>query len=231
MRYDAIIFDCDGVLVEPTDPAVHREAVRDAFRAFDVQQVSSTTVDRLVEITGDERDQLSATSVEEICTECGIDPDRFWQEREDRAATAQLREVDAGRKALYPDADIVRELAGRDETSPMGVISNNQHQLIVRMLEHYGLGEAFDAQYGREPTLAGLRRRKPNPYYARQVMSDLDSTDPVLIGDSQVDVQTADRLDIDSVFLQRAHRQDYELSADPTYQINGLSELPTLIER
>ncbi|MFB6361708.1 MAG: HAD family hydrolase, partial [Halobacteriales archaeon] len=228
--YDAIIFDCDGVLVEPTDPDVHRAAVRDAFRTFDVDQVNPTTVDRLVELTGDERDQLSAKSVEEIATEFGLDPNPFWQERENLAAVAQLREIEAGRKALYTDADVVRQLAGPDESRPMGVISNNQHQLVVRMLEHYGLSEAFEAQYGREPTLAGLRRRKPNPYYAREVMADLDSTNPVLIGDSQVDVRTAARLGIDSVFLRREHRRDYELSAAPTYQIEALTELPGLIE-
>lgn len=230
MRYDALIFDCDGVLVHPTNPQVHRDAVRDAFRTFDTQEVNADTVDRLVEITGDERDQLSATSVEEVCTEFGLDPDRFWREREDRAAEAQFREVDAGRKALYPDADMVRELADREGASSMAVISNNQHRLIVRMLEYYGLDETFEAQYGREPTLAGLRRRKPNPYYARQVMEDLGAANPVLVGDSQVDVRTADRLGIDSVFLRREHRQDYELSADPTYQISQLTELTELIE-
>lgn len=230
MRYDAVIFDCDGVLVEPTTPGVHREAVREAFRTFDVEPVSSDVVDQLVEITGDERDQLSATSVEAVCTEFGIDPDSFWRTREQLAAEAQFREVEAGRKASYPDTDAVRELAGSNRDIPMGVISNNQHQLIVRVLQHYGLGEAFQARYGREPSLAGLRRRKPNPYYANRVMDDLNSTAPVLIGDSQVDVRTADRLGIDSVFLRRAHRENYELSPEPTYQISRLTELPELIK-
>lgn len=228
MRYDAVIFDVDGVLVEPTDPVVHREAVRAALAGFGVEAVDAETVERLVEITGDDRDQLSADSVEQVCRRHGIDPGTFWAERERRAAEAQVEEVEAGRKALYPDAAVVEELHGRGVS--LAAISNNQAQLVTAMFEAYGLADQFDATYGREPTLQGLRRRKPDPYYANQAMTALDAADPLLVGDSEVDVETARRLDIDSVFVRRDHRQDYELTTPAAHEIESLRELPGLLE-
>jgi phosphoglycolate phosphatase-like HAD superfamily hydrolase len=229
MRYDAVLFDCDGVLVEPTDPAVHREAVRAAFRSFGVEDIPSEIVDQLVEITGDDRDQLSASTVETICAEHDIDPASFWYEREALAAEAQLQEVAAGRKDRYVDIDMVRNLRDRDQRPGLGVISNNQHELLGPMLEHHDMADTFDAYYGREPTLEGLQRRKPNPYHVRQVLGEIGADEPVLIGDSDVDIRTADQLSIDSVFLRRPHRQSYELSVDPTYEIRQLTELPEVL--
>lgn len=225
MSYDAIIFDSDGVLVEPTNPTVHRNAVRKAFIEFGLLDVDADVVDQLVEITGDERDELSASTVRRICADVDIDPDTFWRRRELIAAEAQCEEINQGRKRTYPDIGVVHTLDTPPWDLSLGVISNNQHRTLTHALETFHLTDHFDAIYGRQPTLEGLERRKPNTYYAEQVLEDFDAERPLLIGDSAVDIQTADRLGIDSVFLHRDHRESYGLTESPDYEIEGLEEL------
>lgn len=231
MRYDGIIFDVDGVLVEPTDPQVHRDAVRAALESFGVQPIDTDTVERLVEITGDNRDQLSAASVEEVCRRHGIDPEAFWRKRERLAAEAQVEELQAGRKERYPDASIVSDLGTPREPIALAAISNNQDLLLPRVLRAHDLLDDLAAVYGREPTLAGLERRKPAPHYPKRVMAELEMEDPLVVGDSEVDIETAERLELDSVFVRRPHRRGYSLQTAPDYEIESLTDLPAILNR
>ncbi len=229
MTYDAIIFDSDGVLVEPTNPDVHRNAVRKAFIEYGISEVDAETVERLVEITGDHRDQLSAANVKQVCSGYGIDPEEYWRRRELLAAEAQFEEIDRGRKRSYPDIGVLETLNSGSLDLPLGVISNNQHKTVMYALDAFDISAHFDAVYGREPSLLGIERRKPNPYYAERIIHDLEASEPLLVGDSLVDLQTAARLGIDSVFVNRNHREDYELSEQPSYEVDDLEELTEIV--
>lgn len=229
MSYDAIIFDSDGVLVEPTDPLVHRNAVRKAFVEFDVLAPDTDTIEHLIEITGDERDKLSVSHVQRVCAEHGIDAERFWRRRELLAAEAQHEEIRQGRKTLYPDIGVVHLLDGPPLDLRLGVISNNQHRTLEHVLESFQLDHHFDAVYGRQPTLDGIDRRKPNTHYAERVVRELDAERPLFVGDSVVDIQTAAQLDIDSVFVDRPHRSSYQLPEPPDYEIDSLEGLLDIV--
>jgi len=65
--YGAVVFDCDGVLVEPTDTAVLIDAVVDAFAAFGVD------IDRALA----ERTVTEDAVPIEAAREHGIDPEAF----------------------------------------------------------------------------------------------------------------------------------------------------------
>ncbi|WP_311172237.1 HAD family hydrolase [Halobellus ordinarius] len=229
MNYDTIIFDSDGVLVEPTDPAVHRTAVRKAFLEFGVVDVDAETVEYLVEITGDERDKLSAANVRRVCEEFGIEPEQFWRRREQLAVEAQAEEVERGRKCTYPDVGVVNILDAPGKDLTLAVVSNNQAGTVTNSLEAFDLAPHFDAIYGREPTLAGLDRRKPDTYYAEKILTEFGGDQVLFVGDSIVDIQTADRLGIDSAFLHRDHRASYQLTESPKYEIDGLEGLLEIV--
>lgn len=222
MSYDAVIFDSDGVLVEPTDPMVHRNAARKAFIEFGVLDPDTETIDHLIEITGDDRDKLSVTHVQRVCEEYGIDTETFWRRRELLAAEAQHEEIKHGRKTVYPDIGVVHLLDAPPLNLSLGVISNNQHRTLEHVLDSFHLEHHFDAIYGRQPTLKGIDRRKPNTHYAERLVRDLDAENPLFVGDSLVDIQTADRLGIDSIFLSRAHRSSYQLPDPPDYEVDSL---------
>ncbi len=212
---DAVLFDNDGVLTTPTDRTVLFEAMREAFRAVGVPEPSDDHVRTLVRPT--------ASSLRQVATGHGLEPERRWRERERAAIDAQLEQLRTGRKRPYPDASAL----GAIET-PTGIVSNNQHQTIENVLGYTDVG-AFDVWYGREPTLQGIERKKPRPYYLERSIAELDASNPLSVGDSQVDVEAANALGIDAAFVRRDHRLDYALSTDPTDEIESLEAVPELL--
>lgn len=217
MDYDAIIFDNDGVLVTPTPRSLWQSASRLAFQEFGVWAVIDEHIERM--------DGHSLSVLVRLCEHYGVDAGEFWRRRETHAVRAQRHEFRHGTKGAYDDIDTVAELS-----VPVGIVSNNQQATIDFIVDYYGLDEAVGTHYGREPTLDGLARMKPGSYYLQQAVDDLGTTNPLYVGDSNVDMAAADDLGIDSAFIRRPHRTDYRTSPDPTYEITSLSELAVLCD-
>ena len=208
-EYDAIIFDNDGVLVEPTDQDVIVDAVRTAFRSFGVE------LDRSVA-----RQTVEDSTVPiERARDHGLDPEALWHYRELTVALAQQTHVLDGGKRVYDDVAALDRLA-----VPLGVVSNNQHATIEFLLAHHGL-DYFETAYGRQPTLAGAANRKPEPHYIERALADLDVRDALYVGDSETDVLAAHNAGLDSIFLRREHSADVTLSVEPTAEMPNLRAL------
>jgi HAD superfamily hydrolase (TIGR01549 family) len=213
-RYDAVVFDNDGVLTHPTRSDVVHEAVTDTFREFDVEPTDETF---------EHARHAVVDGVETFADVHGIDPATFWERRETNVAAAQRREMETGRKPLYDDFDAVYELGSNG--LDLGVVSNNQHETIEHIVDVFDLDGVFETTLGREPTLDGLRRKKPEPHYVERALEHIGCDSALYVGDSGVDVLAADAAGLDSAFVRRPHREDYELPAEPTYEIESLSEL------
>lgn len=214
MGYDAFVFDNDGVLMRPTDREVLIEAIRAAFDEVGVTEPTSHEVETLL---GPDVDSLRA-----VVSDRDLEPERLWAARERAAIEAQLEELRAGRKRPYEDVSVLERLE-----APTAIVSNNQHETIGNILEHCSLAP-FDAWYGREPTIEGVERKKPEPYYLERAIDELGAENPIYVGDSRVDVAAADALGIDAAFVRRDHRREYELPTEPTYEIASLAELREL---
>ena len=211
MNYDAVVFDNDGVLIEPTDRGRLTAAVTETFAEFDVR------VDEAVAHEMVDRDAVPDDGFE---NEYGIDPAAFWERREAIASATQCEAIRTGEKDLYDDIDAVTALPHR-----MGVVSNNQHATIEFILDHHDLTDHFETAYGRVPTLPGAYRKKPDPSYIEQALDDLNTRNALYVGDSEKDVVAAQRAGIDSAFVRRAHRADLDLSVEPTHEVTDLYEL------
>lgn len=207
--YNAVVFDCDGVLVEPTDTTVLVDAVVEAFDAFEVD------IDRSVAQQTVSEDVVPT----ETAREHGINPEAFWHYRELTASLAQQSHVREGGKPVYDDVAALEDL-----TCPIGMVSNNQHVTIEFLLAYRDL-PAFETARGRRPTLDGAAMRKPEPDYIEAVLADLDVADALYVGDSEKDVIAARRAEVDAAYLRREHVADVELTADPTFEVSGLHEL------
>ncbi|USZ68744.1 HAD family hydrolase [Halorussus salilacus] len=218
MHYDAVVFDNDGVLVGRTSYDVLEDAIVDTFAQFDVTDPDPAHVEGMT---------IGATpeSVAEVCREYGLDPGTFFAARDRTLSRAQQVEVRTGRKDLYDDIDELHDLG-----VPMGIVSSNQQATVDFVLDHFGVSDLFGSAYGREPTVESLRRRKPNSYYIDQAVSELDAdADSVLfVGDNESDVRAAENAGVDSAFIRRPHRRDWELNVWPTWEIEGLSDLHDL---
>lgn len=212
--YDAVVFDNDGVLVEPTERRVLREAIRETYEEFDVSP-GDEAVEALLGVTRD--------SINELAAEFDVDAAEFWHRRDMLTSRAQCESIRNGGKPLYEDIDALDELV-----PDLGVVSNNQHRTIEFILDHYDLHPHFETHYGREPTLDGIDRKKPNSYYIERALTDLDTRNALYVGDSGVDVLAAREAGLDCAFIRRPHREDYELPAAPTYEIRSLADLPVI---
>jgi len=215
--YDVVVFDMDGVLVRPTASEIVDRAAREAVAAFDVE-ADGEVVEPFARTTPE--------AFEAVCEPHGLDPAEVWRERERAAIRLQAAEMDAGRKTPYDDVDVLDRLDAR-----IGVVSNNQHGTVENVLDRFGLGRTVETAYGREPTLAGVRRRKPDPHYIDRALADLgvtgerDRRRALYVGDSRVDVTAAARAGVDSAFLRRPHRRGHDLDPEPTRELRGLDDL------
>jgi len=213
MTYDTVIFDNDGVLVERTDFDVLREATRETFSEFGVTDLEPDHVDDMT---------VGATprQVDSICGTYDLEPETFWQARESALSRAQQVEVREGRKALYDDIDTLTDL-----DAAMGIVSSNQQETVDFVLEHNEISHRFGAAYGREPTVESLDLRKPNPHYLERALADLDADSALFVGDNESDIRAAERAGIDSAFIRRPHRTNWELNVWPTWDIDSLDDL------
>ncbi|TYL39277.1 hydrolase [Natronococcus pandeyae] len=214
MEYDAFVFDNDGVLTTPTDRDVLLEAIHGAFADVGAGEPTNAEIETLL--------GPDVASLRRIADEYNVEPSTLWEARERAAIEAQLEELRTGRKCPYEDVSALESLE-----APTAIVSNNQHETIGNILEHCSL-TPFDVWYGREPTLEGIERKKPEPYYLEQAITDLGVENPLYVGDSRVDVAAADALGIDSAFIRRDHRHGYELPTEPTHEIESLEGITSL---
>src|SRR5262249_16584350 len=87
---------------------------------------------------------------------------------------------------LYPG---VAEALYRLSHIPMAVLTNKPVRVSIRILEALGLGKKFRVVYGGN----SFEAKKPDPLGVNTILSEL-SAEPgrtMLVGDSEVDVQTA----------------------------------------
>lgn len=209
-EYEAVVFDMDGVVVEPTDRAVLVDSVVDTFAAFGVE------VDRAFA----ERTVAEDFVPVEAAREHGLDPEAFWHQRELTASLAQQAHARGGGKPLYDDVAALRDL-----DRPLALVSNNQHATVEYLLAHHAIADRFESVRGRAPTLVGAARRKPEPDYVEAALADLGTDDALYVGDSEKDVVAAQRAGIDSAFCRRAHVADADLSTEPTFEVPDLRAL------
>jgi len=213
VTYDTVVFDNDGVLVGRTRFDVLTDATRETFESFGVSDPDSDHVeDMTVGATPDR--------VADVCAEYDLEPDTFWRERDRISSEAQQQEALEGRKTPYDDLHVLDDL-----DVAKGVVSSNQQATVDFLLEHFGVGEHFGAAYGREPTIQSLTRRKPNSHYIDRALADLDAENPLFVGDNESDVRAAQNAGIDSAFIRRPHRRNWDLNVWPTWDIDSLDDL------
>jgi len=218
--YDSVLFDVDGVLLRRHDdhPTVYADAVAETFRSFDV----AVAPDDLEAFYG----SATLDGMRRVCERHGVDFEAFWPERERNVSALQQRLMRRGERDLYDDCAVLSELAAGHE---LAAVSNNQHETVEYMVDHFDLGEHFEAAYGREPTVEGFERTKPDTHYVDRALTDLDTRSGLYVGDSGVDVLAAHRAGLDSAFVRRDHRAGYEPPEEPTYEIDRLTELTDIV--
>lgn len=161
-----------------------------------------------------------------VCDRHNLELEEFWSELEQQVTELQRRMIEQGERDLYGDHTVVKTLAA---TVDLALVSNNTHATIEFMVDHFSLDDHFEAVYGREPTVEGYRRRKPDPHYIERALNDLGTRSALYVGDGPSDVVAAHRAGLDSVFVRRERWDNADLPNEPTYKIDQLTELTDII--
>jgi HAD superfamily hydrolase (TIGR01549 family) len=209
-EYDAVLFDNDGVLVEPPSDEALRTAAEEAFRTVGVEDPDDEHVADVVR-------GVSPDVLYEVCATYDVDPAEFWHARDRHASEAQRAEFRDGERAHYEDVVAIERL-----THDLGIVSSNQHRTVEFVLDHCDLGSLFDTYYGRSFGVEDLQRKKPDPHFLDRALADLEAETALFVGDSESDVLAAENSGLDSAFVRRDHCQHVELSVEPTYEVEDL---------
>ena len=216
--YDTVLFDSDGILVDPPAYEAQVEATQAAFEEMGVIEIDRQHIDDIVKGTTVER-------LHEICTAYDLDTEAFWQAREHHDEQSQFGNFRTGSRSRYDDVAAILDLS-----QTCGVVSNNHHSTIEFVLDFFDLRPLFETYYGREKTVESLDLKKPNTHYLNQALTELGAESALYVGDSESDVVAANRAGLDSAFVRRPHCRDVSLSAAPTYETNTLYDLPKIMD-
>lgn len=216
MGYDAVLFDCDGVIAEMPDRAVMTEAMHRVQRRFEL----STPPEQIV--SDFFRGNLS--SITERCRSAEIDRDTFFAEAAREGVQAQLAEIRSGLRSTYDDIAAVRKL-----NYPMGVVSDNHPRVLSSLLRQFDLTNCFETVQGCRFTPSEFERRKPNPYKVEVAMETLGAESALYVGDREVDVKAANNAVIDSALLRRDRSAGSERDVIPTYEVSSLWQLRNIL--
>ena len=216
--YDAVVLDSDGVLVGLSGRATLARAVDRTYRAFGV--------------TPDEADRAALWvgtdpgDVRRAAARHGLDAETVWATRDRTVSRVERAAIRAGEKPLHDDAAALSRLS-----LPLGVASNNLRTTVEAVLDGHGLRDRVASVQAREPRLASLADRKPDPALLTRALADLGvAPDRALfVGDGASDVEAAVRAGVDAALLARPDHDPVE-DVDPTHTITTLADLPDVVE-
>jgi phosphoglycolate phosphatase len=170
----ALIFDLDGTLIDSKLDLIL--SVNAMLHELGRQQLSEDTISGYIGRGAPQlvAQALGAGASEEECRR-GLEFFlRYYEEHK----------MDNTR--LYPG---VAEALYRLSPFPMAVLTNKPVRVSVRILEELGLGKKFRAVYGGN----SFDTKKPDPQGVNTILREfgIDAVHTALIGDSEIDVQTA----------------------------------------
>jgi phosphoglycolate phosphatase len=170
----ALIFDLDGTLIDSKLDLIH--SVNAMLRELHRPQLAAETISGYI---GHGAPQLVARALGGAASE-----------EELRHALQFFLEYYEDHKmdntCAYPG---VPETLAQLRPMPMAVLTNKPERISVRILKALGLDQYFRAIYGGN----SFESKKPDPFGANRILQEfgIAPRDALLIGDSEVDVQTA----------------------------------------
>jgi len=195
MKYDCVIFDLDGTLLNTLDDLC--DSVNFALRQFGMPERSLSEIRNFV---GNGVRILVKSSAPEGTSENDVD-----------RILSVFREhyKDHSRDKTKPYDGIVELLQYLSEKGiPTAVVSNKVDSAVQALVPEY-FGSLISVAIGE---LEGVKR-KPEPDTVLLAMERLGCSRPVYVGDSEVDVKTAKNAAVDGIFVTWGFRSEEELLA------------------
>jgi len=127
---------------------------------------------------------------------------------------------------LYPG---VAETLAELKSLPMSVLTNKPVKVSVRILDGLGVAQYFRSIYGGN----SFATKKPDPLGARQILSEFNAApqEAAMVGDSEVDVQTARNAGMPSVIVNFGFGTHDRAAHPADLYMDRFEQLVELVER
>src|SRR5216683_1555808 len=170
----ALIFDLDGTLIDSKLDLIR--SVNAMLQEMGREQLHEDTISRYI---GHGAPQLVGRALGSSTTE-----DEFQRALKFFLAHYEEHKLDS--TCAYPG---VPEALEHLAAFPMAILTNKPVRISVRILQELGLAKYFRAVYGGN----SFETKKPDPLGAQTILREFGAApaEAILIGDSEVDVQTA----------------------------------------
>jgi len=170
----ALIFDLDGTLIDSKRDLIR--SVNATLREIGRAQLHEDTIAGYI---GHGAPQLVARALGDGSTEAE-------RERALKFFLAYYEDHKMDSTCAYPG---VPEALSQLAAFPMAILTNKPVRISMRILESLGLAKYFRAVYGGN----SFETKKPDPLGAQTILREFGAApaEALLIGDSEVDVQTA----------------------------------------
>src|SRR5215471_9507384 len=211
-RVRAVVFDLDGTLIDSKQDLVM--SVNATLRAMGREELPSELVASYV---GSGAPVLMARAL-------GGAPDDEELQRALQFFLSHYEENKLNYTRAYPG---VRETLEDLGATPMAVLTNKPVNISVRILEGLGLAEFFRLVYGGN----SFATKKPDPFGARTILAEfgVDAGDAVMVGDSEVDVQTARNSGMISAIVNFGFGVNDRVAYPADFYLDRMEELVPLI--
>ncbi|HXY01225.1 MAG TPA: HAD-IA family hydrolase [Candidatus Limnocylindrales bacterium] len=207
----AFLFDLDGTLIDSKMDLVNsvNAMLRETNRA-------ELPVDLVASYVGHGAPQLIAST---------LGPNSTDEERREGLAIflKHYQEHKLDRTRAYPGVEEgLRVLAGR----PLVVLTNKPTSLSAEVLESLGLAHFFHGIYGGDC----FEKKKPDPSGALAILQELgvSPAESAMVGDSDVDVQTARNADMLAIGVTYGFGQHNRAKQPADLYVDRLTELGKL---
>lgn len=210
----ALIFDLDGTLIDSKTDLIH--SVNAVLREMKRTPLDAETISGYI---GHGAPQLVARAMGGTAKE-----EELKRALEFFLAYYEEHKMDNTR--AYPGvAETLERLAG----TPMAVLTNKPVRISVRILSELGLARHFLSIYGGN----SFETKKPDPLGAVTLLRELRaaSREAMLVGDSEVDVQTARNAGTIAAVVNYGFGVHDRAAHPADIYLDNFSELINLIEK
>ncbi len=209
-RYDTILFDLDGTLLD-TKELIYKSFVY-TFAHFRPDKV----------LTDEELDSFFGPSLKQTFSRYSED------EQEIEEMIQYYREYNVSNhdeivKAFPGAKSVVRSLARKGYK--LGVVSSKKTDLVEHGLSLFGMRENIRVVIGEED----VKNPKPDPEGILEAMKQLDSKRALYVGDGVGDILAGKNAKIDTVGVLYSDRKDQIIESNPTYTIKNLNEILSIL--
>jgi len=216
MRYDHVIFDNDGVLLDSTTKNLQW---MEKFRIKEAEK-------RGVEMTQEQSTRIfrasSPEEIRQVAKDTGLTVEQL-REIETAKTHKKMEKIKKGEIKLF---DSVKKVLKKIK-QPKAMVSNAPQEATKFSLERYAIEKHFHTI--RSPSLNDIEKytekKKPNPEMIEKVIKEKASENPIYIGDSGTDIEAAQKAGIDSIHVETSGSTE----RNPTYTVKNIEGILDII--